>query len=122
MSGEVQPTDLQNKVLGSITETADEAYQKMLAKKAEYEAAKNQLSLFVSAKEQAFKKFRSIQENCTNKNDYSYRTAEAEYSSVLSNYTNADSNVDILRGSLLNSIFYSGKMNTSALLAESALA
>ena len=121
MGTEVQSTDFQTKVLDSIQGTADDAYQAMLDKKAKYEAAKKQLGVFEAAKQNAYTKFKTAKQHSTTGKEGEFIFARAEYNSVLSNYTDADNNVDILRDSLLGSIFYSGKMNNSAAIANATL-
>lgn len=117
-----QANDFQTNCLNGIQETADNAYQQMLAKQAEYDAAKKQSSIFEQAKNRALVKFNSIKQQSKGQSNYNVKTAQAEYNSALSNYSNADINADVLRSSLQSSISYSGKMNNCAALANAILA
>lgn len=121
MGEDIKSTDFQTKVLSSITDTADSAYQQMLAKREQYEAAKKQLSIFTAVRNQAAAKFQSAKQNAKNGNDYAFRTAKAEYNSASSSYSNADINVDVLRFSLQDAISYSGKMGNCAALANAMI-
>lgn len=121
MSADVQATNFKNSVLTSIIGTAEDAYQRMQAKKAEYEAAMKSLDLFAQVKNKAYTKFKTVQSNKKNGNDSTLLSAKYEYTIALGSYSDADRNTDILRSNLQDSIFYSGKMNNSASIANAAL-
>lgn len=108
-------------VFSDINNTAEDAYNKMLAKKAEYEAAKNQLSIWTDKKTAAYTKYTAAQQ--ANKNGYSsgFNQKRTEYENALSGYSGASIDVDVLRSSLQDCISYSGKMITSASVANSVL-
>jgi len=118
----IQPLELQKKIVASVDETAQKADAEKEAKMAAYNEAMGQLNVFEQAKNKAYSKFKSLQSSCKNSDNSELRTAQAEYSSICSSYSDANINTDILRSSLLSSIFYSGKMNNSAILANSTLA
>lgn len=114
-------TDFKEEALSDINKTADDAYNQMLKKKAEYEAAKGIFTNFAEKKATAYKKYQSAQLN--SKNGYTSLLSESKnsYDSVLSQFNDAEINVDVLRSSLTDSIFYSGKMNNTASVANSVL-
>lgn len=114
-------TDLKEKTLGSIQGTADKAYQELQAKKAEYEASMKQLDVFTAWKNKALSAFKSAQQNCPTQDSSEFLNAQAKYNSAMKGYSEAEMMSDIKRSSLNNSIFYSGKMNSSAILASSIL-
>lgn len=114
--------EFKEEVLNDINGTADDAYNQMLAKKAEYEAAKGIFNNLSQKKVTAYKKYQSAQ--LSNKNGSStslLSETRSSYDSVLSQFSDASINVDVLRSSLQDSIFYSGKMNNSAGIANSVL-
>lgn len=122
MGAEVVQNDFKTNTLNEIKDFAQNAYEKMLAKKAEYEASMKRLDVFTQAKHKAYVKFSSAKTACKNdENDFSYRTAKAQYSAACASYSDAEINSDVLRGSLQDSIFYSGKMNNSAAIASAVL-
>lgn len=121
MSGDVKPTDFSNKALESINGTADRAYQEMQAKRVAYEASMRQLDIFTALKNKALSNFKSAQKNCPNQESSEFQSAQAQYNSALSGYSDAEMDSDILRSSLNNSIFYTAKMNNSAIIANAAL-
>lgn len=109
-------------VLDDINNTAEDAYTKMLAKKAEYEAAKKQLSIWSDKKAIAYKKYTVAQQEHKQGYSSNFNQTRSEYESIQSNYSGASIDVDVLRSSLQDSISYSGKMLNSASLANSVLA
>lgn len=115
-------SEFKSEVLDDINGTADDAYNKMLAKKAEYEAAKKQLSIWTDKRADASKVYFSAQQ--AKKNGYcsGFNQKRAAYENALSGYSGASINVDVLRSSLQDSISYSGKMLNSASVANSVLA
>ncbi len=113
MGGDVQKTDFQTNVLNGINQTADEAYQSMLEKKAEYEAAMNRLSIFQQKKYYL---------ECELKKPGTTNQFRNEYNNMINLFNDAEINTDILRSSLQSRIFYSGKMNNSAAIASAFLA
>lgn len=121
MGGEIT-TDLKSKVLTEINGTADDAYQKMQDKRAEYEAAMKQLSIFDNAMDNAYSEFKAAQFRCSNKNDSTLLTAQSKYYSSRNTYSNQNINVEVLRASLNSDISYCSKMNNSAFIANSILA
>ena len=105
----------QNKILDGIYATANNAQQEMEAKKAEYESAMGRLNIFEQNKYTAFARLKSAQ---SSGNNSLFKTTQAEYASVCNNYSDANINADVLRDSLMGSIFYAGKMNNCAMLAN----
>lgn len=119
----IQSTNLQNKIVASVENTANEANAEKEAKRFAYEQAMQQLSVMEQTKYTAYKNFKMAQAECNNnKNDSKYKVAQSKYASVCCNYSDANINADILRSSYQDSIFYSGRMNTCAILANSTLA
>ncbi len=110
------------KVVSEINETADEAYNKMLEKKAEYEASKGIFNQLSEKKSIAYKKYKSAQLN-NKESNYSSMLSDSKssYESLSSQCFNASIDTDVLLWSLKNSISYSGKMNNSASIANSIL-
>lgn len=111
---EVQ-TPPQNTILDGIYTTADNAQQAMQDKRAEYEAAMAQLSVFELTKYNTLARLKSAQ---FGGNSSLLKQTQAEYASVCNNYSDANINADVLRDSLMGSIFYAGKMNNCAMLAN----
>jgi hypothetical protein len=109
MANKIGANEFQTKVLNDINGTATNAREEMLAKKAEYEAAMDQLSVFQRQK--------NILER-----DVQYSSASpdkvSKYRKTLSLFHQSDRNTDILRSSLQNSISYCGKMINSAAYAN----
>lgn len=115
--------DFQNKALSSITTTADNAEQQMLAKKAEYEAAMLQEEICNNLRHKAEVSYKDAKRKYELGQDASgFQTAKAQYNSIMSQYTTASNNSDILRFSLQDSISYSAKMNNCAMIANSMFA
>lgn len=122
MGAEVVQNDFTTNTLNEIKDFAQNTYEKMLAKKAEYETAMKRLDVFTQAKHKAYVKFSSAKTACKNdETNYSYRSAKAEYSTACASFSDAEINSDVLRGSLQDSIFYSGKMNNCATIASAVL-
>ncbi len=115
MSTDVQASPFQNKPLESIYATADNAKQEMEAKRAQYEAAKSQLNIYDKNKYVAYREFQHAQ---SGKNKSLFQSAQTKYSLTCNRYSDADINVSVLRDSFMSSIFYSGKMNNCAALAN----
>lgn len=114
------PTDFQNGVLASIDKTAESANAEKEIKRAKYEQALSKFNIIEEAKYYAYKSFKTIQTKYRDdKNNFTFRAAKEQYNSICSNYSAADTDVSILRSSYQNSIFFSGKMNTIAIIADS---
>lgn len=117
------PTDLQNKIVSSIDDTATKADNEKEAKKEAYEAAMGQANIFEQAKNKAYANLKYAQYQSQNGGDTSaLNSAQSAYNSACNNFADADINVEVLRSSYLDSIFYAGKMGTCAILANSTLA
>lgn len=122
MGNKTTSTDFQTNVLASITTTADNAKQRMLAKQAEYNAAKLQEEICNELRYKMEVRFKEAKAKYERGQDSSgYQAAKAQYNSIMSNYTSASQQADILRFSLQDSISYSSKMNNSAMIANSIL-
>ena len=106
-----------SEIKASIAQNAADVRQEMLQKKANYDAAMNKLGIFKAAKEKAFAKFDYIKRYYKNDNT-EYRTANSQYTSVVGQCSGAEGDADILRGSLMNSIFYNGRVSSAAILAS----
>lgn len=115
-------SDFQTKVYDSIQSTVDDAQQEKAEKEARYEAAKANLNIFAQLRYKAMAKFDNAKKLYqSGKNTSEYLSAKTEFNSVMASYTEADNNVDILRASYEHSIFYCGKINDSAIIANAKL-
>ncbi|MEI8129061.1 MAG: hypothetical protein WCG95_05535 [bacterium] len=119
MSTDVKTSPFQNKPLEGIYTTADNAQQKMEAKKAEYKAAMGQFNIFEHKKANLYSRLKSAQSRGDNS---LFKTTQSEYSLACNSYSDADINVSVLRDSFMSSIFYAGKMNNCAIFANSSVA
>jgi len=115
MSTDVKTSSFQNKPLEGIYTTADNAKQEMEAKREQYESAMGQLNIYDKNKYVAYREFQHAQ---SGKNKSLFQSAQTKYSLVCNDYSDADINVSVLRDSFMSSIFYSGKMNNCAALAN----
>lgn len=123
MSEKITPTNLQTNALNSINSTAESVEQEKTQKEAKYEAAKTNYNIFDDLRKKALSKFESAKRLYQKGKGISdYSKAQFELNSVLSSYTNAENNVDILRSSYQSSIFYCGKMATTAIIANHTFA
>jgi len=107
--------------IDSINGTAEQAYNDMQAKQAEYDAAMAKLSKLEMPKYFASREFASVKNNHNN-NSSIFHSTKSKYESLSSLYSGAETNADILRSSLQSRISFCGKMNQSASLANAALA
>ncbi|MDD3437373.1 MAG: hypothetical protein PHC64_09515 [Candidatus Gastranaerophilales bacterium] len=103
-------TYFQTKITESINSTSDNAYERMLAKKAEYEAAK---TIFDKYQEEYITMQRRLCNN--NPNDLK------KYYNLKTCLKNTEINVDVLRSSLMSCIFYAAKMNNATAPANSSI-
>ena len=115
MSTDVQASPFQNKPLEGIYATANNAQQEMEAKKAEYEAAMGQFNIFEDRKADLYSRLQFAQ---SSNNSSLFNNVRAQYNSACNSYSDANINAEVLRDSLMGSIFYSGKMNNCAALAN----
>lgn len=107
-------TDMTQRTLASINGTEKNAYEEVQEKQALYEAAKNNYSIFLNKKNKIESQLKSSR--------YSDNSSlKSQYRALMSSVSDAEINVDVLRGSLLNSLSYYSKTNTSAFLANSIL-
>lgn len=113
MGGDIKSTDFQTNVSNSIKSTIDNAKQEMLAKQAEYDAAKQQEEIY-----------RALMLQYKRESDKSGVKGDklAKYKDAVSLFNNAEINTDVLRSSLQDRISYCGKMNNVAIIANSILA
>ena len=118
MSTKVQ-TPQQNEILNGIYKTAEEAQQAKDAKEAEYQTAMGQLNIFEQKKANLYSRLKSAQSSGDNS---LFQTTQSEYSSVCNSYSDANINTEVLRDSLMGSIFYAGKMNNCAIFANASVA
>lgn len=107
--------DLKQRTLDSINEQADNAYQKMLEKKEIYQKAMKTYNIFKNQKEIAF---RTMLEN---RGTSRQEETRIKYQTVAKSLFEAESDSDILRDSLRNSISFCSKMTESAFIANSIL-
>lgn len=117
MREDVKVTDLKSKISDSINGTAEDARQRMLKKQAEYDALMKKMSVFSEFKDQMYSKLKSATYNNSN----SLESVQAQYKTAYDNYSSLDIEISAKRSSLMDSIFYSGKMNSSAIIANSIL-
>lgn len=115
-------SDLQNKIVSSIDDTAQKAYDEKEAKKEAYETAMGQANIFEQARSKAYANLKYAQSRSQNGDSSALSEAQSAYNSACCSFSDADINVDVLRSSYLHSIFYAGKMGTCAALANSTLA
>lgn len=115
-------SDLQNKIVASVDATAQKADNEKEAKKEAYEAAMGQANIFEQAKNKAYANLKYAQYQSQNGDKSVLNDAQSVYNSACNNFADADINVEVLRSSYLDSIFYAGKMGTCAILANSTLA
>lgn len=114
--------DLPNKIVASIDATAQKADDEKEAKKEAYEIAMGKASVFERAKSKAYANLKYAQSRSKNGTSSELNYAKSAYNSACCSFTDADINVEVLRSSYQDSIFYSGKMDTCAILANSTLA
>ena len=110
-------TNIGKKALQDVMNSYDDALIKKEEKQAQYDAAKMQESIYAELKSKAEREFKSAQSKYMN-GDAGLLSAKSKYASALSMFNNASTNTDILRNSLLNSIFYAGKMGNAASIAK----
>lgn len=110
MAPKVQ-TDLSKKVLSDINGDYKDAYEKMLAKKAEYEVAKKQENIYLMAMQRFESEFKS-NPNQESKN---------KYCAMYSLFSNAEINTNVLRHSVQSYSQTASKVGQSAFLANAIL-
>lgn len=113
---------IKNTALADVNATAKKADDEKAAKKEEYEAAKKKLSVWNDKKYAAYKRYQDAKNNAQNPDDSSLLDAKSAYTNISNSFTDAEFDVDISRGSYLDSIFYAGKMDTCAIMARDQLA
>ena len=113
MGNQVQIYNLPAKILKSVKEFSGDVFQRMLDKQAEYDASMNKLSVFNIKKNLVTKKYLSAKAKVAQGKDDNFDAVKSEYNSVLASHFDAEMNSDILRGSLMDAIFYNGRIQNS---------
>ncbi len=103
--------------LQSANDRSDEYYNQMLAKKAEYKAAQQNLWDLKEALHQKLERLQDLKKS----QGVGTSQAQIDFNKVSNEYSSSDMNVDNLRGSLQDSIFSARKANTSASFANAVL-
>lgn len=114
------PTE--NKPLESINEYAEKVNGEKEAKAERYEAAKGQMTVWQRAKNAAFSKYKTLKFNSKGEKTPELSHALANYNLTCNSCRDAEINEDICRDSYMTSIFYAGKINQQAIVANYASA
>lgn len=118
----VNSVPIENKPLEEINAYADKVNGEKDAKSQRYEAAKGQMSIWQRAKTAAHTKYMTLKSNSKTTKSYELNHALADYNTTCNSYRDAEINEDISRDSYLGSIFYAGKINNQAIIANHASA
>lgn len=112
----------ENKPLASINAYAAEVKAEEAKQEVAYKAAQDEFSVWAKARADAFSKYLQLKTAYTNKNrnndNYELRNALANYNTVCSSYSGAETNLDIRRGAYTDCIFYSHNIQTQATIAN----
>ena len=103
--------------LDSANKRSDEYYKQMLAKKAEYSLAQQNLWDLKAALNQKLERLQDLKKS----QGAGTNQAQIDFNKVSNEYSSSDMNVDNLRGSLQDSIFSAAKAQNSASFANSVL-
>lgn len=116
------PMELTNKIIASIKKTANNANNDEETARIRYEEALAQLNGFENNRSIAYKNLKNVQSRYPDEENSIVQTAQAQYNSACSSYTDADSTLYGRRCRYVNSIYFSQKMNNTAIIANQIIA